>query len=306
MNALAPSSRYSDAQLALIRRTIAADLGGNEFDMFIELCRRNGLDPFRSQASPIVFNAKNADKRRVALVVGIDGLRAIADRQDTYAPDEGEPEYEVDESLKGPANPHGIVKCTVYVNKLRANRWFRTPGVAFWDEFAPVTDEWAWDEQKGKRAPTGKKTLSGKWADMPRHMIAIAAERQALRKGWPDAFNDLYAPEEVARTREAEWTSASEAVERKAAGERVAKLGGRRITFQTDPQEPLVGWAPGEVADRVMEWLEGCGGTAKLDWFTRTNSEALKQFWGENQSEALEVKRAIERRHEELSRTEAA
>lgn len=304
MNALA-KTKYSDAQLALIKRTVADGLTNDEFNLFIELCRRNGLDPFRGQASPIVFNAKREDKRRVALVVGIDGLRAIADRQDTYAPDESAPEYEYDESKKGDTNPLGIVKCTVYVNKLRSGRWFRTPGVAYWDEFAPVTDEWAWSDQKGKRAPTGKKTVGGKWAEMPRHMIAIAAERQALRKGWPDAFNDLYAPEEVEKTQE-EWTSASEAVERLHAGERAKKIGGRAITFAVDPNEPLEAWPPGQVADKIMDFLEGAGGVAKIDWFERTNAEALKQFWADNKADALEIKRAIEQRRAELKREEAA
>lgn len=302
MNAIA---KYSDSQLALIKRTVANGLTNDEFNMFVELCKRNRLDPFRGQASPVVFNAKNADKRRVALVVGIDGLRAIADRLDTYAPSEDAPEYEIDENLKGPTNPLGIVKCTVYVNKLRAGRWFKTPGVAYWEEFAPVTDEWAWCDQSGKRKPTGKKAVGGKWADMPRHMIAIAAERQALRKGWPDAFGDVYADEEVAKHTRAEDGDASAAVERLEAGERAKRIGGRAITFAVDPHEPLEAWPVGKVADKITEFLDGCNMLARLEWFQSTNREALKQFWAESSGDALEVKKAIEAKARQLAQEAA-
>jgi len=294
MNAL---TQYSPAQIALIKRTIANDLTPDEFEMFVELCKRNALDPFRGQASPIVFSAKSREKRRVALVVGIDGLRAIAERHDTYAPDEHPPEYEIDEALKSPTNPDGIVKCTVHVNKLRAGRWFRVPGVAFWTEFAPVTEEWAFDEA------AGKKSAGSKWADMPRHMIAIAAERQALRKGWPDAFNDLYAPEEVAQTT---FETAAEALAHEEANARAKRAGGRALTFLLDPQHPLEAWPPGEVADKLMAFIRDCPGSAKLDWFRRTNRESLKQFWIENEGDALEVKQAMEAREQALRDAELA
>lgn len=302
MNAISKATNYTDSQLALIKRTVANGLSSDEFNMFVELCRRNRLDPFRGQASPVVFNARNAEKRRVALVVGIDGLRAIADRLDTYAPDENPPEYEIDEGRKGPTNPLGIVKCTVYANKLRADRWFRIPGVAYWDEFAPITDEWDWCDQSNKRKPTGKKTVGGKWAEMPRHMIAIAAERQALRKGWPDAFGDVYADEEVARHVEGD---ASEAVERLEAGERLKRIGGRAITFAVDPHQPLEAWPVGQVADRINEFLDGCEMLPRLEWFQSTNREALKQFWSDAPGDAHEVKKAMEAKIAKLKKEAA-
>ncbi|WP_022697881.1 phage recombination protein Bet [Euryhalocaulis caribicus] len=293
MNALSKPSEYSSSQLALIKRTAAAGLTDDEFSLFIELCRRNRLDPFRGEASAIVFSAKSQDKRRVALVVGIDGLRKIADRQDTYAPDEQPPEYEYDDSLKGPTNPLGIVKCTVYVNKLRKGRWFRTPGVAYWDEFCPVVDEWAYDQQAGKRKPTGKKMAGGKWGDMPRHMIAIAAERQALRKGWPDAFGDLYAEEEVERS-ETE-PNAAEAVKNFEKQERLEAMGGANaIMFQFDPNGDLERVPVGKVADRIMAHIEDCGTFSELKLFEQRNRHSLREFWANSQGDALEVRKALD------------
>jgi phage recombination protein Bet len=288
--------KHSAQQLALIKRTVAAGLSDDEFSMFVELAKRNRLDPFRGQVSPIVFNAKKADKRRVALVVGIDGLRAIADRLGTYAPDEEPPAYVYRDDLKGDTNPLGIESCTVYCNKQRGDRWFRIPGVAHWSEFAPVQDEWGWDDQTGKRKPTGKQTVGGKWAEMPRHMIAIAAERQALRKGWPDSFGDLYAPEEVARE-DMDPIQAIREVER---DNRAARIGGRGIMFQFDPQEPLETVKVGEAHDRLEAWIRDVTIAARLEWFVKTNAAALKQYWSEDADGCLDIRNQIQARLDEL------
>ena len=49
-------------------------------------------------------------------------------------------------------------------------------GEAYWDEFAPIADEWAFDQEERKRKPTGRKVLdaSGNWAKMPIVMITNA------------------------------------------------------------------------------------------------------------------------------------
>lgn len=290
MNAIV---KHTERQLALIKRTVAAGLSDDEFNMFVELANRNRLDPFRGQVSPIVFNAKNADKRRVALVVGIDGLRTIADRLETYAPDEAKPEYTIDESAKSPANPHGIIDCTVYVYKERKGRWFRVPGTARWDEFCPVTEEWA-DDGTGRRRPTGKKTPGGKWGDMPFHMLAIAAERQALRKGWPDSFADLYAPEEIERG--IVDVDASAAVAKLEKDKRLAATGGRGLMFQFDPQGAIEKIPMGQVHSRLDEFVRDAGPAKRLEWFMEANQAALREFWAESKDEALDIKERADAR----------
>ena len=60
-------------QLDLIRRTIAQDCSRAEFDLFIETAQRYGLDPFRRQIMPLVFSKDRPDKRRMVIIVGIDG-----------------------------------------------------------------------------------------------------------------------------------------------------------------------------------------------------------------------------------------
>ncbi|WP_142112080.1 recombinase RecT [Bosea sp. AK1] len=62
-----------------------------------------------------------------------------------------------------------------------------------------------------KKKPIGevraKLDTSGQWGKMPRLMLAKVAEALALRKAWPDDFSNVYAAEEVDRSRAAEMTA---------------------------------------------------------------------------------------------------
>ena len=189
---------FSAAQLDLIRRTVAADCTTEEFSLFIEVVKSLRLDPFRRQVHPVIYDAKKAS-RKMSIIVGIDGMRRIAARSGNYRPDSAAPVYEIDQDAKDPeTNPHGIISCSLNCFQRDAGgEWFPVLGQAFWDEFAPVVDEWKWGDQRGERVSTGKKTLGGQWGKMPRLMIAKCAEAQALRKGWPDDLSAVYSPEEM-------------------------------------------------------------------------------------------------------------
>ena len=168
----AAGQAYPAAQLALIRRTVASDCSNDEFDLFVTVAKRAGLDPFRKQISALVFNKNKPDKRRMAIVTTIDGLRVIAARSGRYRPDEDEPEYTASPDLKSDTNPLGLEKAVVRIwiaDAMKAGAWKRVTGVAYWDEFAPVSDEWKEDEQTGRRRPTGRKVLDtgGNWGRMP-------------------------------------------------------------------------------------------------------------------------------------------
>jgi len=47
--ALAQPERFTDADLDLLRRTVAAGVSDDEFLLFVAYCRRTGLDPFSRQ-----------------------------------------------------------------------------------------------------------------------------------------------------------------------------------------------------------------------------------------------------------------
>lgn len=282
---------YTGEQLALIRRTVAKDTTPDEFSMFMEVCRRVGLDPFRRQIYCLVYNAKNKDKRSVSFITGIDGFRACAARNGDYTPDPVAPRIVIDESAKDPdTNPLGIVSATVAPLKMDDNgKWHPIEATVYWEEFAPLKERWE------NNQPTGKFYLDRKtqWPRMPRIMLAKCAEAQALRKGWPEDLSGVYAPEEMDQARTAEM-NAAEAAD---AAEEEARL----IKVHAKDAVPFV-WTYGggieftpigQVADKVLAFIQD-NDAAQVDWFSKTNVEGLRQFWALAPSDALEVKKAIE------------
>lgn len=315
MNAIVPlrSADFTNTQLSLIRNTVAADTNPAEFDLFIHTARHLRLDPLRRQIYAFVYNKDNPKKRRMSIITAIDGFRTIAERTGNYRPDEDEASFEIDPDLKGPANPAGIVKATVRVWKHSHGAWHKVTASAFWEEYAPLKEGWTETEQVQngtwpdgnpkmvtKPAPGAERTLtldtSGQWGKMPRVMLAKVAEALALRKAWPDDFSNVYAAEEVDRSRSAE-VSAWEAAEAGATEKRLAQIGqGQTILFQFEPSGPIEPVPLGKIADRVAEFVENNREeVSAIGEFAQRNRHALREFWGRAQSDALEVKKLIER-----------
>lgn len=313
MNAVVPIrpntvTDYTGAQLALIKRTVAKDTNADEFDLFMAVSRMKGLDPFSKQISAIVFNKDKPEKRNMSIITTIDGMRAIAARSGRYRPDEDEPRFEYDPSLKGPTNPLGLVKASVRIwisDPTRPGDWKPANGVAYWDEFAPVKDEWAWGEDETgnrKRRPTGKQSLDGNWPKMGRVMLAKCAEAQALRKAFPEDLSGLYEGSELDRAQVIDVT-ASEIIEQHATAERLEKVGAGGIVFQLSPTAPLEPIPVGKVADKVIDAVRQMD-LQQLRWFESANLHPLREFWARAQSDALEVKKEIEARKDALIQSE--
>lgn len=284
-------------RLALIRRTVAKDCNDDEFNMFISMSRSLNLDPLRKQIYAFVFSKDKPDKRRMSIVVGIDGFRTIADRTGCYRPDEDEPTYEIDPSKADPAtNPVGLVKATVRVWKWSRGEWHKVTVSAFWDEYAPIKDVWGEDKSTGRRGKTGKQELdtSGNWPKMPRHMLAKVAEALALRKAWPDDFSNVYVEEELARARMIDITP-SEQIEAAEVQERIARIGGPGITIDWLNGQPLLAVPAGQLADRALSWIDEnrhSPETVKL-WADR-NRHPLREFWATSKVDALAIKEAVD------------
>ncbi len=286
---------YTNAQIALIRRTVAKDCNPDEFDLFVEVCRRVGLDPFRRQIHALVFSKDKPDKRQMAIVTGIDGYRAIAARNADYRPDENPPEIKILEDLKDPkTNPLGIEHAVVRAHKKDADGWHPVAGIAYWEEFAPLREIWKYDEAAGRRQPTGEFELdAGNWRRMPKIMIAKCAEAQALRKGWPEDLSGLYAEEELHQA-VAHDLSASEAAEHAETEQRLARISAARavpILWQEGEQLEFV--PLGQVADRIMAHIKAH--PDRVAAWKEQNAQGLRQFWAQCPSDALEIKKEIER-----------
>lgn len=303
---------YTGSQLSLIKRTVAKDCSNDEFDLFMEVCRRAGFDPFRKQVYAFVFSKDNPEKRQLAIVTGIDGYRAVAARNRDYRPDEKPPRITYDEAAKDPdTNPLGIIKAEVSAYRYAEGEWHELSAEAYWDEFAPIEEEFDWVDSgevwadtgkpKKKRKPTGKRLLGkDSWRKMARVMISKCAEAQALRKGWPEELSGIYTDEEMEQAFVADRTASQEA--EMAEHERREALVHTKdaVPLQWKAGEDIVYEPSGALADKIMEHIETINHPIELSKWREINRVGLQQFWASSPSDALEVKKAIEARQSEL------
>ncbi|WP_020476241.1 phage recombination protein Bet [Zavarzinella formosa] len=305
---------YSASQLTLIRRTVAKDTSQDEFDLFIEICKQQGLDPFKKQIYAHVYNKDKADKRQLVIVTSIDGYRAKAQRSGDYRPAEDAVVFETDPTAKDPdSNPAGLVKAVVKVFKFGPDRqWYPVAGEARWDEFAPLehaafdfvdTGE-VWEDSgkpKKKRVPKGKRTLKeGNWKNMPHVMLGKCAEAQALRRGWPEDMSGMYVQEELDKlTLDMSATEAVEAYERDERLKRTASKDTIPAIFEMSGGLQLI--PLGQFADRTLEYVGTLSDVAALDFWNDQNVHGLRQYWSYAPNDALELKKKMEHLRSRLS-----
>jgi phage recombination protein Bet len=295
---LAHHGDYTGAQLALIKRTVAKDTNNDEFDLFMAVARMKQLDPFSKQIAAIVFNKDKPDKRNMSIITTIDGMRAIAARSGRYRPDEDEPEYTIESDEKGPLNPKGLIKAKVKIyiaDAVNAGGWKPATGVAYWEEFAPIKDEWAENDQ-GKWRPTGQQTLdtAGNWGKMPRVMLAKCAEAQALRKAFPEDLSGIYEAAELDRAQVLDVT-ASQLIGAYDEESRLQRVGATNaIMMQLTPASPIEAIPVGQVADRVLEVARNFD-LQQFRWFESANTHPLREFWARAPSDALGLKQEMEK-----------
>lgn len=289
-------SEFSPRQLATIKQTVAADCNQAEFDLYVLFASSKRLSPITKQVIPLVFSKGNADKRKMSIVVTQDGLRALASRTNDYRPAEKEPEFTFDETQKSTTNPLGIVKCstTLWKQDQHSHAWHPINGWAYWDEMAPVADEWAYDEGKGKRSPTGKKVIEGNWAKMPRIMIAKCATMQALRAGWPDTYDGVYAQEEFDRERFLDLT-ATEIVEKDQEDRRTKAIAMSSDEYPwVNDDGQLVFIPAGRYCDNVLSLVRNYTKRQEYDDMMIRNREAFLRFWSRHKDDALQLRKQAE------------
>ncbi|MHC2797150.1 phage recombination protein Bet [Mesorhizobium jarvisii] len=312
MNAITTYT-HSPRQLALIQKTVAKDCNTDEFNLFVEVARAKGLDPFLGQIIPMIFSKGDANKRKMTIIISRDGQRVIAQRCGDYRPASKPPSYEFDAELKSETNPQGIVSATVYLWKQDAKTavWFEVAGQSYWDEFAPISYPYdaykmvdtgeTW-EDSGK--PKKKRVLrdgatpqlddSGNWCRMPRLMIAKCAEMQALRAGWPEQFTGLYDEAEMDRAKVLEM-AASEIVAHEQEENRLRLVAGNdAITMSWGDGWALENVPAGEFMDRCLAFIRESDHQTVVKW-NSANRAGLQLFWAKHPGDALELKKAIEK-----------
>lgn len=161
---ITPDLCFIDEQRAMIRGKYAPRASEAEFQVLLEIARVRKLNPITSQ----IYFIERGGKWSVQ--VGIDGLRALAQRSGLYA-GQDEPEFvEVEGKL---------VLCKVRVYR---KDWGDRAcvGVAYWDEY-------------------GARASNPLWKTLPHGMLAKVAEALALRKAFPEDTSGLYTHDEMDR-----------------------------------------------------------------------------------------------------------
>lgn len=262
MNAVVPILA-NDRDIKLVARTVAKDLTPTELDVFVHMARQWRLDPLRRQLHCVVYNKDKPAKRSVTFITGIDGYRAIADRTKCYRP--GQRSVVTSPDAKDPqTNPYGIVSATASVWKYVQGEWHEFSETVYWEEFAPLKEIWAYNEAEGKDMPSGKFYLdrSGMWVKMGRNQLEKVAEAQALRRGWPDEYGNLYISEEMDQAKIIDITP-SEQVARADTEAKLDLIGGKdALTVSWDDGDPLARVPIGQFWDASLAWMKQPGQTS--------------------------------------------
>lgn len=313
---ISPSSFWTPRQLATIKQTVASDTNDIEFDLFIEYAKAKRLDPFSKQIIAVVYSKDDAKKRKMTIIVTQDGQRVLASRCRDYRPAETEPEFVYRDELKGPTNPLGIEKCTVKLWKQdNTNAWHPVIGWAYWTDYAPIKtsgDAFEWidtgETYQDSGKPKKRKQLkagadiskmqalddSGNWAKMPRVMLAKCANMVALRSGWPETFDGVYAEEEMEHVQVQDRT-ASEMVEIEREQRRMKTIA------MSDDEYPFVddtghlSFIPaGRYADQIIMHARNCTTADELESMKTRNRDGLQRFWARHKDDALAVRKELD------------
>jgi phage recombination protein Bet len=167
-------------QIELVKRTIAKDATDDELALFLQQCQRTGLDPFNKQIYAIKRWDSEQRREVMAVQVGIDGFRLIAQRTGQYAGQTPVQWCGADGVWRDVWLDDEAPKAA-RVGVLR--RDFSAPlyAVATLAEFAQTKKDGGFTKF---------------WKQMPAVMLGKCAESAALRKAFPLELSGLYTPEE--------------------------------------------------------------------------------------------------------------
>jgi phage recombination protein Bet len=163
----------SEQQLQVLKSTLCKDASDVEMQLFSQICKRTGLDPFARQ----IYMVKR--QGQVTFQTSIDGFRIIAERSGVYAGQEDVVyfdregnKYEIWTKEEPPyAARAGVIK-KGFTHPIRA--------IAIYHEYKPAQGDFMWKK-------------------MPSLMIGKCAEALALRKAFSNDLSGIYTNDEMAQ-----------------------------------------------------------------------------------------------------------
>lgn len=147
----------------------------DELQLFIQACKKTGLDPFARQIFAVKRWDSSSKKEVMSIQTAIDGYRLIADRTGKYVPGK-DVEFTYDKNGQ-------LYSAKAYVKKMTPDGvWHDVSAVAFWKEYVQTTKE-------------GKPTIF--WQKKAHIMLSKCAESLALRKAFPAELSGIYTHDEM-------------------------------------------------------------------------------------------------------------
>lgn len=203
---LVQNVQWTEERKKSLYQSMMKGASDDEFFIFMEVCKRTGLDPFVRQIYAVPRNAKQGDGSKAktwTYQVSIDGMRLIAERTKIYMPGR-EPTFVYDKDGR-------VQAATAYVKRWSStdSQWHEISATAIWSEYMV-----GYNGQPNNF-----------WATKPHLMLAKCAESLVLRKAFPADLSGIYTEDEMGQAaNDVIVTPVEDEVIGKAAGDALSDL----------------------------------------------------------------------------------